>query len=200
MCVSVCVFLFFKHIILFYFLVCVCIIMSVRLYYHVCVSVLSCLCVCILMSVCLYSYVCVSVFLCLCVCILMSVCRCAQGTATQCTATLLVAGPLDYEQDKLHNIVVRVVDEAGLAKTQPFTIMVRNVNDRPEVSDVMKSITEMSQCVKCLINTCQPWVAPSSKPSSPVFLPPSIYHVPQKHRIHKAIVKALLTRHGQITP
>ena len=53
------------------------------------------------------------------------------GVKTKCTTLLKVSGDLDYETSSREDILVRVTDDSGLLRVQPFKVTILDVNDRP---------------------------------------------------------------------
>ena len=54
------------------------------------------------------------------------------GVKTKCTTLLKVSGDLDYETSSSEDILVRVTDDSGLFRVQPFEVTILDVNDRPK--------------------------------------------------------------------
>ena len=54
------------------------------------------------------------------------------GVKTKCTTPLKVSGDLDYETSSSEDILVRVTDDSGLFRVQPFKVTILDVNDRPK--------------------------------------------------------------------
>ena len=54
------------------------------------------------------------------------------GVKTKCTTPLKVSGDLDYETSSIEDILVRVTDDSGLFRVQPFKVTILDVNDRPK--------------------------------------------------------------------
>ena len=54
------------------------------------------------------------------------------GVKTKCTTLLKVSGDLDYETSSSEDILVRVTDDSGLFRVQPFKVTILDVNDRPK--------------------------------------------------------------------
>ena len=54
------------------------------------------------------------------------------GVKTKCTTLLKVSGDLDYETSSSEDILVRVTDDSGLFRVQPFKVTIIDVNDRPK--------------------------------------------------------------------
>ena len=50
-----------------------------------------------------------------------------------CTASVTVAGALNYEGNGKHTIIIRATDKGGLFVAIRFTIAVVDVNDKPTV-------------------------------------------------------------------
>ena len=54
------------------------------------------------------------------------------GVKTKCTTLLKVSGDLDHETTSSEDILVRVTDDSGLLRVQPFKVTILDVNDRPK--------------------------------------------------------------------
>ncbi|XP_065192577.1 cadherin-23-like [Sycon ciliatum] len=71
-----------------------------------------------------------------------------HGHHSSCQTKLLVAGALNYESVKTHDVVVRVTDQSGHFNVQRFTVKVVDANDVPhDIQILARTIDENSQMV-----------------------------------------------------